>query len=567
MTPVDTPPRNGLLGAEPAPPQYLLSCACCAWTSASIGIKFAKNTSIFHQLHKHLSPASLKADKVGESGLGSDVGTSRSNAPQRSGLSIVDEESERFRDSVGEADKSLEDTDSPQAPASPQARFKSLATFYQSQMSTSDPSSGSGSRSFSDSYAYASPNALNRIMNIYTSYSSPSTTQKRTALPREACSAEEGLFLSPSATNELATIQKLQEGGYKGTASASQKEYQHGLGQGRTDARFISDLLPVPYLLRTKRTKRCRSCKHIVVRPEAKVQTSRFRMKMVAASYIPTLSIKNLPPSASSSQISSSQLALPTQGNSISPGGPNGSGTAVGGNLIPNRTAQFLLTVKNPLYERIKITLATPPTVPGKHPHRITLLCPSFEVGASREAYADVWADALADPAASGKDKSAGGKDGRKLEGGSGESVAEAGKVFERGRNSVGVVVEVVPASLRTKEEDDDIFLDAKSQAGKSEAGMSDAGRRSYAFGEDGDEEEDEEGGLGEDEDVLEIPVRVRVEWEMEIGDVEGSSALSREEGGSGLSGGKAASGEGEKVRRELSYWVVFGVGRVNRAA
>lgn len=427
-------------------------------------------------------------------------------------------------------------------------------------MSSSDPTSGSGGRAFSDSYAYASPNALNRIMNLYTSYSSPSTTQKRAALPREACSSEEGLLFPPSASSELATIQTILEGGYAGTASAAQKELQNGLGNERAEARFTSDLLPVPYLLRTKRTKRCRSCKHIVVRPEAKVGTSRFRMKMVAASYIPTLSIKHLPPSASSSQISSSQLALP--GTPSKALGPDGG--AADGGLLPHRTAQFLLTVKNPLYERIKITLATPPTVPGKHPHRVILLCPSFEVGASREAYADVWADALADPGADGKPKP-GTKGDRRLEGGSGEHVAEAGKVFERGRNSVGVVVEVVPSSLRRGDEDEDIFLDAKSQAGRSEAGMSDAGRKSYAFGEESEDEEEEEEGLAEDEDVLEIPVRVRVEWEMEIGDVEGSSSLSASRDESGLSGTK--EGEGEKVKRELSYWVVLGAGRVYKDA
>ena len=70
---------------------------------------------------------------------------------------------------------------------------------------------------------------------------------------------------------------------------------------------------------------------------------------------------------------------------------------------------------------------------------------------------------------------------------------------------------------------------------------------------------------LGEDEDVLEIPLRVRVEWEMEIGDVEGSSSLSASRDESGLSSKK--EGEGEKVKRELSYWVVLGVGRVNKDA
>ena len=47
-----------------------------------------------------------------------------------------------------------------------------------------------------------------------------------------------------------------------------------------------------------------------------------------------------------------------------------------------------------------------------------------------------------------------------------------------------------------------------------------------------------------EDEDVLELPVFVRVEWEAEV-----------EERGK----------EGGKEKRELAYWVVLGLGRVGK--
>ena len=54
-------------------------------------------------------------------------------------------------------------------------------------------------------------------------------------------------------------------------------------------------------------------------------------------------------------------------------------------------------------------------------------------------------------------------------------------------------------------------------------------------------------GELGEDEDVLEIPVFVRVEYEAEVGG---------DEGGAGKEGTE---------RRELAYWCVLGVGRIAR--
>lgn len=51
--------------------------------------------------------------------------------------------------------------------------------------------------------------------------------------------------------------------------------------------------------------------------------------------------------------------------------------------------------------------------------------------------------------------------------------------------------------------------------------------------------------GLTEDEDVLEIPILVRMEWD---GDAGG-------DGGVGVDRGTE--------RRELAYWVVIGVGRI----
>lgn len=84
---------------------------------------------------------------------------------------------------------------------------------------------------------------------------------------------------------------------------------------------------------------------------------------------------------------------------------------------------------------------------------------------------------------------------------------AEAGKVWERGRNWTSVVLEVVCQEVRGGE------------------GL----------------------GVAEDEDVLEIPVFVRVEYEVEV---------AGEEGG----------GEKERMeKRELAYWCVIGVGRVAR--
>lgn len=66
-------------------------------------------------------------------------------------------------------------------------------------------------------------------------------------------------------------------------------------------------------------------------------------------------------------------------------------------------------------------------------------------------------------------------------------------------------------------------------------------------------EMEDDDGPLREDEDVLEIPVFIRVEWETDIAHDEGA--------------GLAALNKDKELRekRELAYWCVLGVGRIAR--
>ena len=57
---------------------------------------------------------------------------------------------------------------------------------------------------------------------------------------------------------------------------------------------------------------------------------------------------------------------------------------------------------------------------------------------------------------------------------------------------------------------------------------------------------------LEEDDDVLEVPVYVRAEWEAEV--KPGESVQSKKE---------ASAAPGEKVRKEVGYWIVLGVGRI----
>ena len=199
--------------------------------------------------------------------------------------------------------------------------------------------------------------------------------------------------------------------------------------------------------------------------------------------------------------------------------------------LQPHCPHQWVLTLKNYLFDSVKVSLGTPAVTPGRLGHRVTVLCPQFEVGAN----SDIWDDALGDNkrasvAASGPRGDAG--------------VAEAGKVYDKGRNWTSVVLEVVPVAARRTQP-------ALVASTGNELGAGGVGNEASEQHEQEDEDEE-----SEDDDVLEIPIRVRLEWRQS--DVEGV-----EEGKKKTT---KVNEEGEVVdeaKRELAYWMVLGIGRV----
>ncbi|KAH6681868.1 dynactin-like protein Arp1 p62 subunit RO2 [Halenospora varia] len=461
----EAPPEG--LGAEHATQSgpYVLNCAYCTWSSKEIGIQFDKPNGIFAQLSKIQNG-------------GKPIVTPRERRKDRE---------ERTRDTSGSTmneDGVVEDLPGtmnldPHEQLDAESQFSNLKAFYQSQLADSSPASALG---FTGEYGYGSPGALSRIMGLYTggSFSEKKAKSKKGAM-REAQDALEGLQITSPASEEKAVNRLLSEG-WESTASAAQrKEQSH-------NAHFVSDLRPIAHLLRTKRSKRCRTCRHILSKPESKVQTTRFRIRLVALNYIPSISIKPLQPA--------------TLGRETF--------------LTPMKPTQFLLTFKNPLFDSVKVNIATPASTPGRFASKVTILCPQFEVGANTDA----WEEALREGGGKGTERE---KKRTKAEASEGQNQAEAGKIWERGRNWVSVVVEVLPADLKI-------------------AGP--AFMRSEELKKD-------DGPLREDEDVVEIPVFVRVEWEADAAhdDTTGLTAASRD--------------KEVKEKRELAYWCVLGVGKI----
>jgi dynactin-4 len=456
---LDSSTEDTPVGEVPSGP-FILSCSYCHWTSLDIGIKFEKANNITGQLQRIRNGGRV-------------VPTPKERESQ----------AERLLRRVSKDDGKIESPVEEQAmeDVSPDADllFSNLNSFYKAQLADSaDMATFNGA---SSEFNITSPSSISRLLNMYTTGKKMKRGKPRPM--REALSSGEGLQdFDDSAEDE--DIERLQSEGWEGTTSRSQQQFQE-----RHAPHFTSDLRPVASLLRTKRSKRCKTCRTLLSRPEPKVSTTRYKIKVLALNNVPKVSLRSLktnPTIATTSLFTANSLSQSDYAS-----------------LQPLMPYQFLLTLTNPLFDPIRVTLATPATIPGRVQTRVTVLCPQFDVGANT----DVWDEALDSTA--NKRKSL--MPGSSLADSTEAKQAEAGKVWEKGRNWTSVIVEVVPGVL--------------------------PGTTGHPAGLDAN--------LDEDEDVLEVPIFVRLEYETEA-----------------AAGEERRIGEG-KEKREVAFWCVLGVGRI----
>lgn len=500
---------------------WILNCNYCMWATLDIGIKFDKPTNIRSQL-----------DRISNGGKTKPL-SNLSNTPEVSRKSSVAHEASSTTNSNEETN-----TPPPDQPdmSDPQTRFNALKTFYRDQiaLSSGDPALPA---SIAD-LAYSSPSSLARIMSLYSNSSSAAfkKLRQKPSVMREALTEVEGLRVREhDQISDL--ISQIQMCDLNDTTSTTQRHFQQGAGGGTPSARFASDLRPMPALLRTKRSKRCATCKHILVKPEFKPTSTRYRMRLLAMNYIPLVSLQPVPVDGGHRPI-----------------GVDGADVV----LQPDQPTQWILRLKNHLFDRIKVSLGTPSTTPGKWGHKVTILCPQFEIGPN----SDVWDEAL--NSNTGPQSTRAAKLGGDTGGGVGEQIA--GKLYDSGRNWASVVIEIVPARI------------------------SSAGAVAAVSGPDSDDDSEKE-EVQEDEDVVEIPIRVRLEWRQSeiggggvaaVGRTEGAAAKEKlkdidkdkdKDGKKGPPPSDRSAAANEKVHddddaaiagsRELAYWMVLGVGRV----
>lgn len=140
--------------------------------------------------------------------------------------------------------------------------------------------------------------------------------------------------------------------------------------------------------LHSKKSKRCPSCRHILIKPEQKAQSVRFKIKLVAANYLPAITISLPHMQAALAMLRRTGRAAPETQE---------------GTMLAGKTYPFQLSFTNPLYDPIQVRLhvqrALPPSSTSANtddqekekarrpPFAVTLPTSAFPIAAFAEAW------------------------------------------------------------------------------------------------------------------------------------------------------------------------------------
>lgn len=160
----------------------------------------------------------------------------------------------------------------------------------------------------------------------------------------------------------------------------------------------LSDLRPTRVLLKTKQTKRCPTCRHIIVKPDPKATSNRFKIKLMALNYLPEIQIKP-PVPLSTGQSNSNPATMEERRRSVLAGGSSsgsggtlarrrlvagsvsglfGSSAAVNeDSLVPGRSYLYEAIFSNPLDDAMVVRLAI-----GRHSNDSERTNPKAEIEA-----------------------------------------------------------------------------------------------------------------------------------------------------------------------------------------
>ncbi|KAM0749372.1 dynactin p62 [Meredithblackwellia eburnea MCA 4105] len=329
-------------------PPYYLSCAYCRWDSKEVGITFDKPTGLAHQLQKteEGAPELAEFDHVKEH-LEPFLKRSQAHAPQSTAVSQTH-------------------SAHPAASAALLKDIPGLGARYGSLFGLSSRARGAEGKSGRDEL------------------------EKYEALGAAKGGKGKGKALEGKMDQEVEKVDKM-------------RNLKDAEDIARLDTRWTSswnqpllssELKPVRTPLQSKRSKRCPSCKSILIKPEQKSSSTRFKIKLVASNYLPSIDLYRRPPQTIGSRLSAigAGTASGMRRTTRTGAGRSDAGGGVEDEpLRPGRTYTFELGFTNPLYDPIHVKLAVArPSNVGESPtppYAVNLPAPSFPIS----AYAEEW--------------------------------------------------------------------------------------------------------------------------------------------------------------------------------
>ncbi|KAG0667261.1 hypothetical protein C6P46_002673 [Rhodotorula mucilaginosa] len=318
-------------------PPYLLSCNFCGWDSKQIGMTFEKPTGLALQLQKAEEPSAdlleydhikdhfdpfLRRSQAEASGSGGIPSTSTAGTGSVS--------ARLFQDPVG------------------------LAARY----GLSGVTVGGSNRA---RLAAAEARTGLDELSPYSSLS-PSRGGGRQGSSRDARKGKEPRREEDHVEEEAELLAALREMTDWETVAGVDRRWNSSW----KPPVLSKDLRPLRTPLQAKLSKRCPTCLHILIKPEQKSNSVRFKIKLVAANYLPQITVYRRPPASIGSRLSTIGTTASRRSRTGGSGFSSGdSQTTDDEPLRPGRTYTYELSFVNPLYEPIHVRLAV--ARPGAH--------------------------------------------------------------------------------------------------------------------------------------------------------------------------------------------------------
>ncbi|KAI0027744.1 dynactin p62 family-domain-containing protein [Vararia minispora EC-137] len=175
----------------------------------------------------------------------------------------------------------------------------------------------------------------------------------------------------------------------------------------------LSDIKPLRMPLHSRKSKRCPSCRHILIKPEQKAQSVRYKIKLVAANYIPAITVSMPAVAERRATLNGQATASAAEASLIQAG----------------RSYPFHLALTNPLYDPVQVRLQVQRQLPAgaprgaddegtekarRPPFAVTLPNTAFPIAAFAEAWEYEDDEDMLDDDEFGPERGAREKDARK---------------------------------------------------------------------------------------------------------------------------------------------------------